>query len=156
MNLVTHFKRGFCCCMLLFNHVLLYSDQPHKRRMLTFSEAPPPDRLWADKAWENGALRRSSIEETYWFLSTPPPHPPQPLLSQLLVSFLLIGLVSFTDSGINRSTSSRVFLALCDWNVNSLKHAAKATSLVQVAQTRRFRNAGCDAYCELWAVTTSH
>lgn len=45
------------------------------------------------------------------FSRPPPPPCSVPLLSQSLVSFLLIGPVSFTDSWINRGTSSHV----CFW-----------------------------------------
>lgn len=88
---------------------LLYSDQPHKRRLLTSVEAPPPYRLWTDKAWENGVHTEGPpVRRPIDFCLLPCF---LPVLSQSLVSFLLIGPVSFTDSRINRSTSSHV----CFW-----------------------------------------
>lgn len=82
---------------------LLYSDQPHKRRLLTSVEAPPSYRLWTDKAWENG-------EHT----EGPPVRRPIDFclprvlclcsLSHLF-HFCSLAPVSFTDSRINRGTS---------------------------------------------------
>lgn len=67
-----------------------------------------------------------------------------PLLSQLLVSFLFIGPVTFADSRINRSTSSRVFLPYVPEMFSVLNTLPK---LHHCGSKISFKNNGYEANC---------